>query len=113
MSVAVTLHDEAVPGGERRPGFRLVVDRAHVTARDVLAARVAEELARDAPRPLMRWRDRPTSLDAAVDAAERAFARNGFLMLLGDRQVQDLDEVLSRGETIDVVFVRLLPLVGG
>ena len=45
--------------------------------------------------------------------AEQAFASNGFLVLVGGKQVDDLDVELDLGVDTDVCFVRLVPLVGG
>jgi len=42
-----------------------------------------------------------------------AFSRNGFVVLVGDRQVEGLDELLPLAEASTVAFVRLVPLVGG
>jgi hypothetical protein len=42
-----------------------------------------------------------------------AFKRNGFVVLVDDRQVTDLDEVLEVSADTEVSFVRLVPLVGG
>jgi hypothetical protein len=35
------------------------------------------------------------------------------VVLVGDRQVEDVDEELSLDDASDVAFVRLVPLVGG
>jgi hypothetical protein len=43
----------------------------------------------------------------------RAFGRNGFLVFVGDRQVEDLDQELTLAEADVVSFVRLVPLAGG
>ncbi|MFC6682497.1 hypothetical protein ACFQE7_42315 [Nonomuraea ferruginea] len=48
-----------------------------------------------------------------ADAAEAAFARNGFLLLVGDRQIEDLDEEIALTTDPVVSFVKLVPLVGG
>ena len=43
-----------------------------------------------------------------------AFARNGYFILVGDHQVEDLDEVVDlTGADQHVTFVKLTPLVGG
>lgn len=57
----------------------------------------------------------PRALDwqAHAEAALRAFARNSFFVLVGDRQVDDLDEELTLAETDVVRFVRLVALAGG
>jgi hypothetical protein len=42
-----------------------------------------------------------------------AFERNGFFILVGDRQVESLDEVVDITRGVEVSFVKLTPLVGG
>ncbi|EKX62397.1 hypothetical protein Sipo8835_42965 [Streptomyces ipomoeae] len=48
-----------------------------------------------------------------TDLALRAFAGNGFLVLVGDRQVTELDEVIDLALGTEVTFLKLVPLVGG
>jgi hypothetical protein len=57
----------------------------------------------------------PRRLDWArqPDAAERAFARNAFFLLAGDRQIEDLDDVIPLTGDPEVTFIRLIPLAGG
>jgi hypothetical protein len=47
------------------------------------------------------------------EQATSAFEKNGFFILIDDKQAEDLDQevVLARGST--VAFVKLVPLVGG
>ena len=47
------------------------------------------------------------------DAACEAFDRNGFLVLVDDRQAERLDETIELRANSDVAFVRLTMLVGG
>jgi hypothetical protein len=103
-----------------------------ITARELIRLRVREEVARYnlAPGPHFQGLVQPSGAEAEAggyrmpaprrldwelqaDAAEQAFARNGFFMLAGDRQVEDLDEVVSLTEDPEVVFVKLVPLAGG
>jgi hypothetical protein len=42
-----------------------------------------------------------------------AFDKNGFVMLVNDKQVVTLDEELEISEGMEVSFMRLTPLVGG
>ncbi|MCW5552407.1 MAG: hypothetical protein KIS67_09580 [Verrucomicrobiae bacterium] len=42
-----------------------------------------------------------------------AFARNGFFVLVGDRQAESLDEAFTVTPETEVSFVKLVPLVGG
>jgi hypothetical protein len=45
--------------------------------------------------------------------AKRAFYTNGFILLVDDRQVDELDdEIVIRPDTT-VTFLKLVPLVGG
>jgi hypothetical protein len=43
----------------------------------------------------------------------RAFDRNGFFVLVDDRQAESLDEQITLGPQTTVSFVKLTPLVGG
>ncbi|OPC77038.1 hypothetical protein B4N89_41420 [Embleya scabrispora] len=45
--------------------------------------------------------------------AIEAFERNGFVVLVGDRQVEDLDEPVTLAGDTEIVFLRLIALVGG
>ncbi|NHO85139.1 hypothetical protein HA073_29415 [Micromonospora sp. CMU55-4] len=58
-------------------------------------------------------RGRRLDWERQADAACAAFARNGFVLLVGDRQVEDLDEEIDLLADPEVAFVRLVPLVGG
>ena len=51
--------------------------------------------------------------EAQAEVACAAFAGNGFVMIVGKRQVEDLDEVIDLRWTPSVAFIRLVPLVGG
>jgi len=48
-----------------------------------------------------------------AEAACAAFERNAFVMIAGERQVDDLDEVIHLARAAEVAFIRLVPLVGG
>ncbi|HRX84992.1 MAG TPA: hypothetical protein P5572_08240, partial [Phycisphaerae bacterium] len=47
------------------------------------------------------------------EVALESFTRNGFLVLVNDRQVDRLDEVVELTRDTTVTFLRLVPLVGG
>ena len=47
------------------------------------------------------------------ERACEAFERNGFFVLVGDRQAESLDETVTLGHDTTVSFVKLVPLVGG
>jgi hypothetical protein len=47
------------------------------------------------------------------ELAKRAFYTNGFLLLVDDRQVDELQEEIEIGPDTTVTFLKLVPLVGG
>jgi hypothetical protein len=88
-----------------------------ITLRDLIHTRVREEVAQRNADALVRpragrnagtidWREQ-------AHVAERAFEANQFFVLVGGKQVDDLAAELDLGVDTDVVFVRLVPLVGG
>src|SRR4051812_44666910 len=111
MGVTITVHDERSPGtpsGE----IELSID-SRTTLRDLIRTRVREEVARynadrsevfrglvrpvDAEEERNGYRLRtPRALDWEKQArvAEDSFARNGFFVLVGGRQVNELDAEL-------------------
>jgi hypothetical protein len=50
---------------------------------------------------------------AQAEVACAGFAGNAFVMIAGNRQIQDLDEVIDLERAHTVSFIRLVPLVGG
>ncbi|MBI2390707.1 MAG: hypothetical protein HYV09_14045 [Deltaproteobacteria bacterium] len=130
-ATAILLHDES-PTGQRTHSFRLTLVSERVSAREVLRRRIDEEVAAynrhlpeiyrglvqpaDAERQLNGYRVRPgRKLDADEQFAKAvdAFAHNGFLMLAGHRQIDDLDDEIVVTPELEISFVKLVPLVGG
>lgn len=55
-----------------------------------------------------------TTWQTAFDNAIKAFDENGFVLIIDDEQVLDLDKPLAvKTETAKVVFLKLIPLQGG
>ncbi len=76
---------------------------SRITLRDLIVTRVREEVAKQLQPDWERQADR----------AIEAFGRNGFFVLVDDRQVTELDEELELTADSDIRFVRLVQLVGG
>ncbi|MET8528137.1 hypothetical protein [Micromonospora sp. NPDC005172] len=129
--VTVIVRDETATG---RPvdSWPLTGLPERISARELVRLRVREEVARfNAERPRhFRGLVQPTDTEATLngyrvapgrrldweaqaDRACAAFAHNGFLLLIGDHQVDDLDEEIDLRADLDVAFVRLVALVGG
>lgn len=127
----VTFRDETATGRALEE-FSLPDLPERISARELVRLRVREEVARynaapshhfrglvkpsDAEAELNGYRMRTTrklNWERQADAAEAAFARNGFLLLVGDRQIEDLDTEIDLIADPVVSFVKLVPLVGG
>lgn len=106
----VTFVDETTTG-ERSAVRALGIAEERLTVRALIGRRVAAETAAHNARTT-REEDR---LDPAhrTELALRAFAGNGLLVLVGDRQVTDPDEEIDLAPGIEVTFLKLVPLVGG
>ena len=132
MVAHVHLFDET-SRGQRTPVLVLDVPSSTTTVRDVIAGRVAHEVAvHEAQTDRRRFRglvqptgSAPTPDGYALEAGRRldaqaqiesawgAFERNGFFMLVDDVQVESLDQVIELGASVNVSFLKLIPLVGG
>ncbi|MER6978712.1 hypothetical protein [Streptomyces carpinensis] len=103
-----------------------------MTVRELIRLRVREEVTRHNARPsdrfngLVRPDDAETELNGyrlreprridwerQAEIAEKAFLTNGFFVLAGDSQVEDLDQVVDLAADPDLVFIKLVALVGG
>jgi len=127
----VTFRDETATGRELEE--TTIADLPEtMTVRELVRLRVREEVARYNARPSHHFRGLVQPDDAEIELngyrlrtprrlewerqaeiAERAFVRNGYFVLVGGRQVQDLDEVVDLGADPELVFVKLVQLVGG
>lgn len=58
-------------------------------------------------------RVREVDWKAQFEKACEVFERNGFLVLVDERQVEGLDEEVVLGATSTVTFLKMVPLVGG
>ncbi|MBK7403654.1 MAG: hypothetical protein IPJ41_03210 [Phycisphaerales bacterium] len=133
---SITIRDETLgappaAGDDQGP---LVIDflTERVTVREIIRSRVYQEVEdynRRKPstfRGLVEPTDAETTLNGyklrkarqidwkkQFDAACDAYTRNGFLILVDDRQAGALDEEVTLGPGSEVTFLRMVPLVGG
>lgn len=142
MSAVLKIVDEHLGKGRDAP-FELYLASERLTVRELIYRRVADEvdmIRRAAAQPRdNRHRTRsflirldpssaearlntgvscppgapPPDLDAEMTAAEEAFRNHHFIMLLDDRQLTDLNEEIAVTAGNELVFLRLVPLVGG
>ena len=131
MTTTLTFRDEALTGDVLRH-FELRLESARLTVADLIRARVEAEVSAynrersglfeglvqptASEQALNGYRLKPRraiDAEAQVYRALDAFGRNGFFVLVDDRQAETLDEELVVADATVVSFVKLTPLVGG
>jgi len=129
--MVIQVCDEAAPGGARTTAA-VQIPAACTTVREILRARVRQEVERynetlpdtfhglvqpeESERILNGFRlGTPRLLDweAQFRKACSSFERNGFLVLVDDRQITSLDEPVEVRSDSEVTFLKLVPLMGG
>ena len=134
MSTTLKIKDETTFGLGRDDNrdFTLDVPEARITVLDLIRARVYWEVHEynldqpeyfqglvqpsDAERSLNGFkmrRRRKIDPEKQFELARRAFYSNGFILLVDDRQVDELEEEIEIRPDTTVTFLKLLPLVGG
>jgi len=134
MPVTLTVCDESNLG-DRRPAITLNLPEPTITARELIRARVFEEVKayNEAPFGPYRGLVQPAPEEQVLNrsAAEKnrsrrkvdwheqaqvaldAFQGNGFLLFVDGRQVESLTQEIGLRSETEVVFLKLVPLVGG
>jgi hypothetical protein len=133
MATTLTIRDETTFsfGGEAE-GFMLDIPAECITVQELIRTRVYEEVrAYNLRQPeYFRGLVQPTDAERTLNGFkvpqrcrldpekqfERAielFYRNGFLILVDDRQVIELEEEIQLHPDTTVTFLKLIPLVGG
>jgi len=100
--------------------WTLAFDHHLIRARDLIRRQVLEEVENHNQQLqgriqglLMGKRSGPIDAEKQVAAALAAFEANGFFILVDDRQIESLDELIAIDATTQVSFIKLVPLVGG
>jgi len=136
MPVMLTIRDETA-SGDAYHEVRLDLLDERITVRDLIRERVRQEVQefnRRSDERIFRGLVQPTGTEQVLHGrrleyrlkshrpldweeqcarALEAFGRNGFFVLVDDRQVESLDQELVVNITTRVTFVKLVPLVGG
>ncbi len=131
MTQLLTIQDETTLGDIGNE-IVLAFFTQRISVRELIRQRVKHEVERfnaqsgdhfrglvqptDAEQTLNGFRVRQKRVidwEKQADAAETAFMSNGFLLLVGDEQLTELDDVIEIRPNIPVTFLKLIPLVGG
>ncbi|MFD7397359.1 hypothetical protein ACFV60_20260 [Streptomyces virginiae] len=128
----VTFVDETTAGG-RSEGWGLDMVEERLTLRELIRRRIFQEVAEyhaERPEVFHGLLVRPEGAERALNGyalrtprridprkqtelALAAFERNGFLVMVGDRQILDLGEEMDLPFGVEVTFLKLVALVGG
>jgi hypothetical protein len=127
----VTFVDETV-AGSRSDGWALEVFEERLRLDELIRRRVYQEVAEHNARPAHEFRGlvQPTAAERSLNGfrlpaprridwqqqyeqALDSFRRNGFVVLVGDRQVTELEHEVELSAGTEVTFLKLVPLVGG
>jgi hypothetical protein len=131
MPATLTVHDETT-SGEKTHTFTLDCLTERMTVRELIRARIYQEVSdynqkepecfrglvepANAERVLNGFKlkgRRKIDWEEQFRRAIAAFQRNGFFVLVGDKQAETLDQEFEVKVDTEVSFVRLMPLVGG
>jgi hypothetical protein len=131
MPASLTIHDEPT-SGQKTNTFTLDCLTERISVRELIRARIYQEVQdynqkqpeyfrglvepTDAERVLNGYKlknKRKIDWEEQFRRATEAFERNGFFVLVGNKQAEKLDQEFDVKVDTEVSFVRLMPLVGG
>ncbi|MBW3622639.1 MAG: hypothetical protein KY468_04435 [Armatimonadetes bacterium] len=131
MSATIRIYDETA-AGDRTNALTLDFLTARISVRELIRRRVYEEVQEyNASTPeVFRGLVQPTDAERVLNGyklrerrrigweqqyarAVEAFERNGFFILVDDRQAESLEEEIDLKISSEVSFIKLTPLVGG
>jgi hypothetical protein len=133
MQIALNVTDETM-FGQTQPAFSYTLNfpSKHITVRQLIETRIREEVENyNAKQPeVFRMLVQPALAERVLNGfkfkekkkinwreqyekAVHAFERNGFIVLVDEMQVEDLDQIIEIEAKTNVTFLKLVPLVGG
>ena len=141
MPATLTVRDETATGGVVHE-FPLEFPTERITVRELIRERVYQEVqdynrraAAESADDTFRGLVQPTGAEQLLNGTRHAgyrlrkrreidwkdqfekacdaFERNGFFILIDDKQAESLEQQFTIGATSTVSFVKLVPLVGG
>jgi hypothetical protein len=128
MQCTVTTSIFGLPTGQRLSHVRLALPAARLAVRELIAHKVRQEveecLTQQRPGLSGEYLS-PEELLGAVSSAmpgpvgdeimraQQAFAARAYMIVVDNRRVWDLEDMLTLDPTTQVEFIKILPLVGG
>lgn len=131
MPTTLTIHDETA-SGQKTNTFTLDCLTERMTVRELIRARIYQEVQdyNQKEPEYFRGLVEPTNAERVLNGYKlkarrkidwqeqyerslQAFERNGFFVIVGDKQAESLDQEFDVKVDTEVSFVKLVPLVGG
>lgn len=133
MPLTLTVHDETATR-TRTHSLTLEMLSADVSVRELIRSRVYQEVQdfnrASANSTVFRGLVQPSDTEKILngvkpsqkraldwekqyETALAAFEKNGFIVLIDNRQAESLDENVHLAAETEISFVKLVPLVGG
>jgi hypothetical protein len=131
MSTTLTVHDASTVDREGY-AFLLDLDSETISVQELIRSRVFQEVQEFNAKQSLHFRGliQPTGAEATLngfklhmprhldweqqfEVALQSFHDYGFLILVDDQQVTDLDQMIEVKPDTRVSFLKLVPLVGG
>ena len=128
MQLTVTTVVFGLPTGQRLSHVRLTLPVARVAERELIAHKVRQEVEEClnhqrselsgeylSPEELLGAVSiaMPDTVGDEIIRAQQAFAARAYMIVVDNRRVWGLEDVLTLGPTTQVEFIKILPLVGG
>jgi hypothetical protein len=128
MQLTVTTVVFGLPTGQRLSHVRLTLPVARVAVRELIAHKVRQEVEEClnhqrselsgeylSPEELLGAVSiaMPGTVGDEIIRAQQAFAARAYMIVIDNRRVWSLEDVLTLGPTTQVEFIKILPLVGG
>ncbi len=127
----LTITDETFSGTVTNE-IKIEFDQVEITVKDLIEQRVSQEVAKYNNRLIEKFNGliQPTEKENLLNAISKkefrmidgeqqvyialdAFQKNGFFVLVDDKQVESLEERIQLRSMMKVSFIKLVPLVGG
>src|SRR5262249_31981689 len=128
MQLTVTTIIFGLPTGQRLSHVRFVLPASRLAVRELIAHKVRQEVAEYlahqrpglsgeslAPEELLGAvaSATPGPVGDEIVRAQQAFAVRSYMIVVNNRRVWDLEDVLTLDPTTRIEFIKILPLVGG
>jgi hypothetical protein len=128
MQLTVTTIIFGLPTGQRLSHVRLALPAARLAVRELIAHKVRQEveecLTQQRPGLSGEYLSPEELLGAMASAtpgavgeeivrAQQAFAARAYMLVVDNRRVWGLEDILTLGPATQVEFIKILPLVGG